>query len=101
MKYISPGEYELEDQEPYFHTCFECDSTHEYLRNVNRLHICPSCGRPWLLGTFTADMTDEEFDSFYNKHRKELEAPIKTMNSCMKENAKVSYPTKFNELGLL
>jgi len=58
---------ELEEGEPVFRSCWECNSAHEYLKNRSSLHKCFSCGRWWVLGSFIECKTDEEFISLMTK----------------------------------
>jgi len=38
--------------EPALRSCPECNSGHEYLRDVEILHLCFVCGRYWLRGHY-------------------------------------------------
>lgn len=60
------GVLKMEDGEPAMRSCWECNGAHEHLKKVNFLHVCFSCGRYWLFGTYMDSFeNDEDFDNFF------------------------------------
>lgn len=68
MKYLGNGNIKMEKGEPLLRSCWECNSAHEHLKKVNRLHYCFSCGKYWVYDRFIDSFkNDKEFDGFFKK----------------------------------
>ncbi len=62
------GRFTYEEREPVLRTCWECNTAHERLKNVNVLHLCLGCGRYWVFGRFLDSFErDAERDAFFAK----------------------------------
>ena len=59
------GKIEMEEGEPAFRSCWECNTAHERLKKVNSLHLCLFCNRYWVFDRFLDTLeTDDEFATF-------------------------------------
>ena len=66
MIWNGSGVLKLEEGEPAFRSCWECNPAHERLKRVNMLHACPWCGRHWVFDRyFESFQSEEEFDEFF------------------------------------
>ncbi len=52
MKFSNDGYIFREKGEPAFRSCWECNPAHDYLKDVDTLHICFVCSRSWVKGQF-------------------------------------------------
>ena len=60
-------ELEREHNEPYMRSCWECNSSHEHLRESAYFHWCFACGKQWCLGwDFDQEASDEKFDVHFS-----------------------------------
>jgi hypothetical protein len=56
----------MEAGEPAMRSCWECNTAHEHLKEVNFLHTCFECGKFWVFDKFFNELNgDEEFDNFF------------------------------------
>ena len=70
MKYKSYDTYVLEEEEPSFHSCQECNPAHKYLHDPDStlLFWCPWCDRGWICGEYLDNFKNkEEMDTFLKK----------------------------------
>jgi len=83
----------LEQGEPAFRSCWECNAAHEHLKKVNMLHVCiMGCGRYWVFDRFLDEFdTDEEFDAFFlgkglhaGESTKKVDAGYRVLGSSLK-----------------
>lgn len=58
MLYNGFDSYLLEDGEPVYRSCWECNDAHLGLKEVSSLHYCLFCGRYWMFGRYL-----DSFDS--------------------------------------
>lgn len=66
MIWKGDGILQMELGEPGLRSCWECNSSHENLKKVNRLHVCFACGRYWVFDRFMDEFKkDSEFDEFF------------------------------------
>jgi len=66
MIYVGKGYAKMEEGEPSFRSCWECNGAHEGLKKVNTLHVCFACGRYWVFDQFLNGFdNDNEFDAFF------------------------------------
>lgn len=71
MKYVAFDSYTMDEGEPAFRSCWECNSAHEHLKDVDCLHICFLCNRYWIHGHFLDEFdTTEKLDEFLKLHLK-------------------------------
>ena len=69
MQYKSFDTYTMDEGEPAFRSCWECNEAHENLKNTNFLHFCFSCGRYWIYGHFLDEFESQEnLDEFLKAH---------------------------------
>ena len=62
------GFIRLEEYEPSWRSCWECNPSHLHMKNVNTLYCCFVCGRYWLLGHFVPELDDDEaIDKFFGE----------------------------------
>jgi len=54
------GEVKLEKGEPYWRSCWKCNSAHHNLKKVNMLHTCFECGRSWIFDRFLDEFKTDE-----------------------------------------
>lgn len=74
MIYREKGRYSMEEREPVLRSCWECNPSHEHLKNVNRLHLCFGCGRYWIYGCFLDSFDSKnDMDDFLEKKLKHAE----------------------------
>ncbi len=69
MKYKDFDSYVMEDGEPAFRSCWECNGAHEHLRDVSYLHLCFMCGRYWIFGRFLDSFESKEAMDEFLKSR--------------------------------
>lgn len=69
MKYRGYNDYILEEDEPAFRSCWECNGAHRHLKDVAFLHYCMWCNRHWIHGRFLESFNDEkEMAEFLKAH---------------------------------
>lgn len=69
MKYKSFDTYIMDEGEPAFRSCWECNGAHEHLKDTDFLHVCFSCGRYWIHGYFLDEFeSQEKLDEFLKAH---------------------------------
>lgn len=49
---LSGQEVLVEEGEPAFRSCWECNPAHERLKSTTFLHLCFVCDRHWICGRF-------------------------------------------------
>ncbi len=66
MIFNGGGNIKLEEGEPVWRSCWECNSSHGHLKNRDRVHECTRCGKWWVAGIdFNKIESDEAFDAAF------------------------------------
>ena len=71
MQYKKPMIYITENDEPILRSCWKCNSAHDRLKHVDKLHMCFVCGQYWIHGKMFSDFESEEaLDDFLKRKLK-------------------------------